>query len=144
MMKAHLNKTKLNVALAAALAAAMISGTVAMADDDDYERKGRGDCHLDGHHKKGKGGMMGFHGKGFKHHAEQHNEDGTLINPLTVERVQAIMAGRLAWQGNPNLKVGSVAQNDAGQIIASIVTQDDSLVKQFQIDPATGKRTMVR
>lgn len=57
---------------------------------------------------------------------------------VTAEDVRAMLERRLEWRGNPNLKVGKVeAQDD--RIVAEIVTQDDSLVRRFEVDPQTGR-----
>lgn len=55
--------------------------------------------------------------------------------PLTVERTKEILEGKLAMRGNPNLKLGEITEVD-GKIKATIVTQDGSLVNEFDIDPA--------
>ena len=55
--------------------------------------------------------------------------------PLTVERTKEILEGKLAMRGNPNIKLGEVTEVD-GKIKATIVTQDGSLVNEFDIDPA--------
>ena len=42
------------------------------------------------------------------------------------------------WYGNPNLKVGSVAEKDDNTIIGEIVTQDNSVVQRVEVDRRTG------
>lgn len=63
---------------------------------------------------------------------------------LTPERVKEIMEGRLAWRGNDNLKVGDVTTDQDGNIIAKLVTKDNSLVETFKIDPKTGAQAPLR
>ncbi|MFV0431323.1 MAG: hypothetical protein ACK5MJ_04000 [Alphaproteobacteria bacterium] len=53
--------------------------------------------------------------------------------PLTTERVKEMLEGHLAAKGNPNLKVGDVTE-EGGNIRATIVTQDGSLVKEGVIN----------
>jgi hypothetical protein len=58
--------------------------------------------------------------------------------PLSVDDVRNVLDQRLQWMGNPNLKVGNVAEKDKDTIIAEIVTKDDSLVERYEIDRKTG------
>lgn len=61
-----------------------------------------------------------------------------LRQDLTAADVQHMMEHRLAWQGNPNLKVGTVEEKDDDTIVAEIVTQDGSLVQRLEVDRHTG------
>ena len=63
---------------------------------------------------------------------------------LTVEDVKTFFEQRLAWRGNPNIKLGDVKEKDENTIVAEIVTQDGSLVQRVEIDRKTGRRTAVR
>lgn len=47
-------------------------------------------------------------------------------------------ADQLAWQGNPNLRVGDVEETDDDTIVAEIVTQDGTLVQRLRVDRHTG------
>jgi len=49
-----------------------------------------------------------------------------------------MMEHRLAWQRNPNIKVGKVEEKDEDTIIAQIVTKDRSLVQSLEVDRHTG------
>ena len=119
--------------------------TIAMADGpdkDDYCQRGKG-----GHHEKmmrgdhrGMGGLGIMGGK----HMGRFMKDGNFDLKLTPERVKEIMEGRIAWSGNENLKVGDVSTDKEGQIIAKIVTKDNSLVETFKVDPKTGARAPLR
>ena len=60
------------------------------------------------------------------------------VQNLTVADVRQMIEGHLAWQGNPNLKVGAVEEGGDRLIIAEIVTQDGSLVQRMQFDRTTG------
>jgi hypothetical protein len=66
------------------------------------------------------------------------------VQNLTVAEVKQMIAGHLAWQGNPNLKVGAVEENGDRLIIAEIVTQDGSLVQRLQFDRTTGSMQPTR
>jgi len=121
--------------------------TMALADDDDYRRGGwcdKGDKGkygmMRGHHDGGWG--MGY-GMGGKHMAK-FMKDGNYDLKLTPARVKEMMEGRIAWRGNENLKVGDVTTDKDGNIIAQLVTKDNSLVETFQIDPKTGARAPLR
>ena len=61
-----------------------------------------------------------------------------LRQDLTVADVQHMMEHRLAWQGNPNVKVGTVEEKDDDTIVAEIITQDGSLVQRLEVDRHTG------
>ncbi len=61
-----------------------------------------------------------------------------LPRDLSAADVQHMMAHRLAWQGRPNLKVGTVEERDDDTIVGEIVTQDGSLVQRLEIDRHTG------
>ncbi len=65
---------------------------------------------------------------------------GTMALPqdLSVESVRHMLEHQLAWQGNPNLKLGNVEEKDEDTILAEIVTRDGSLVRRLQVDRHTG------
>ncbi|MCW9035867.1 MAG: hypothetical protein OQK35_00750 [Alphaproteobacteria bacterium] len=63
---------------------------------------------------------------------------------LSVEDVKNILEGRLAWQGNKNLKVGEVKAKDDDVVLAQIVTKDGSLVQQLEIDRDTGRPRSIK
>jgi len=91
---------------------------------------------MQGHHR---GGGMGMGMKG-----GQHMQGKNIDLQLTTERVKDIMEGRLAWRGNDNIKVGDVTTDKDGQIIAQLVTKDNSLIETFKVDPKTGAHTPMR
>ena len=62
-----------------------------------------------------------------------------LRQDLTAADVQHMMEHRLSWQGNPNVKVGTVEEKDDDTIVAEIVTQDGSLVQRLEVDRHTGR-----
>ena len=61
-----------------------------------------------------------------------------LPEDLSTAQVRHMMEHQLAWQGNPNLKVGKVEDKDDDTIIADVVTQDGSLVQRLEVDRHTG------
>lgn len=61
-----------------------------------------------------------------------------LPDDLSAAQVRHMLGHRLAWQGNPNVKVGNVEEKDDGTIVAEVVTQDGSLVQKFEVDRHTG------
>ena len=66
------------------------------------------------------------------------------VQNLTVADVKQMIEGHLAWQGNPNLKVGAVKEGGDRLIVAEIVTQDGSLVQRLQFDRTTGSMQPTR
>ncbi len=88
-------------------------------------------------------GMMGQMGQGMMGQQGQGMPglgivNGTANIELTPERVKTILEGRLAWMGNPNIKVGEVKVKDEKTITAEIVTKDNSLVKRLEFDRNIG------
>lgn len=73
-----------------------------------------------------RGGMMGFNNPS---------------EPMTVEQVQSFLEGHLQMMGNENIKLGKVTQ-DGDMIKATIVTKDDSLVRELSIDPSNPRGVM--
>jgi hypothetical protein len=61
-----------------------------------------------------------------------------LPHDLAAAEVRHILGHHLAWQGNPNLKLGEVKEANDDTITAEIVTRDGSLVRRFEIDRHTG------
>ena len=61
-----------------------------------------------------------------------------LPQDLSADDVKHMIEHQLAWQGNPNVKVGNVQEKDDDTIVAEIVTQDGSLVQKFEVDRHTG------
>jgi hypothetical protein len=61
-----------------------------------------------------------------------------LPRDLSADDVKHMIEHQLAWQGNPNVKVGNVQEKDDDTIVAEIVTQDGSLVQKFEVDRHTG------
>ena len=63
---------------------------------------------------------------------------------LNVDAVKVNLERWLAWQGNPRLKLGNVAEKDAATITAEIITVDNSLVEKIEVDRRTGMMWPVR
>lgn len=64
--------------------------------------------------------------------------------PLTLDDARKQVEQRLAWMGNPHLKVGTVEAKNDKTYVATIVTADGSLVDTLEIDRATGFMRPVR
>ncbi len=62
---------------------------------------------------------------------------------LTADDVRAILDGHLKWMGQKRLKVGNVAANAAGALVAEITTLEGSLAWKMEVDPKTGAMHMV-
>lgn len=58
--------------------------------------------------------------------------------PLGTDDVRTMLEQRLAWHGNPRLKLGDVKESDGNTILAEIVTKDGSLVQRLEVDRKTG------
>jgi hypothetical protein len=93
------------------------------------------------------GGMMGARNQAC-------NQDGSVPNfgfrrnagalNLSVGDVKNYAESSLAWNGNPNLKMGEVKERDADSITADVVTKDNSLVEEIAFDRHTGFSCFVR
>ena len=93
-------------------------------------------------------GMMGYGtGPGMMGHGMGPGMMGQGMRPgmmqplrqdLSAKDVKHIMEHRLAWNGNPNVKVGKVEEKDDDTIVAEIVTQGGSLVQKLEVDRHTG------
>ncbi len=57
---------------------------------------------------------------------------------MTPERVREFIQRRLAWHGNPRLKIGEIATASDGRITAEIVTLDGSLVQKLAFNRYPG------
>ena len=57
---------------------------------------------------------------------------------LSAEQVRTLIEARLIMHGNGRLKVGEVARKDEQTYLVDIVTVDDSLVRQVEVDKDTG------
>ncbi len=95
-----------------------------------------------GHGMMGPGmghGMMGYGmGHGMMGYGMGHGMMQPLRQDLSAKDVKHMMEHRLAWNGNPNVKVGKVEEKDDDTIVAEIVTQNGSLVQKLEVDRHTG------
>jgi hypothetical protein len=80
----------------------------------------------------GPGMGQGMMGRGYGMHRGQARD-------VSADDMRAMLERHLAWQDNPNLKVGTVEEKDDGTIVGEIVTKDDSLVDRLEFDPRTGR-----
>jgi len=80
--------------------------------------------------QRGRGGMKGM---GMGRHANRDLD-------LTESQVKTLVEARLIMRGNDRLKLGKVAKKDDQTYLVDIVTVDDSLVRQVEIDKDTGRR----
>jgi hypothetical protein len=96
----------------------------------------------------GIGGLAFAHGPGYGYGGGYpscwaYNNPGAYNNPqgtgekITKDSAKTILENRLAYWGNPNLKVGKITEK-GNYIEGEIVTKDNSLVQKIQIDKNTG------
>ncbi len=80
-------------------------------------------------------GMMGPGGKSSGDDQHQWLRSTALLS----EEVKQIVEGRRSRQGNPNVKAGTVEEQDESTIVAGIVKREDSLVQRMEVDRMTGQ-----
>lgn len=57
---------------------------------------------------------------------------------LTADEARTLVAARLIMRDNDRLKVGQVAEKDENTYLVDVVTVDDSLVRQVEVDRDNG------
>ena len=57
---------------------------------------------------------------------------------LSAEQAKTLVEAKLIMRGNDRLKVGQVAEKDKKTYMVDIVTVDDSLVRQVEVDRDNG------
>ncbi len=91
---------------------------------------------------QGMGNHMGSHmGSGMGKHMGSgmgYNMDRKL--DLSADEVKTLIEARMIMHGNDRLKVGKVSQKDDQTYVVDIVTIDDSLVRQIEVDRNNGLR----
>jgi len=124
------------LALAGVLAGSAVASAIAHspgvsgANQGRMPMMGQGQMPMMGQGMMGRMPMMGGHG---------HGQMQPLRRDLTADEVKHMMEHRIAWAGNPNLKVGEVTEKDGDIIEVEIVTKDGSLVQKIEIDRHTGR-----
>jgi hypothetical protein len=58
---------------------------------------------------------------------------------LSIDEAKILMQARLIKRGNDRLKVGKIIEKDDTTYLVQIVTVDDSLVRELEIDRNTGR-----
>ncbi len=58
---------------------------------------------------------------------------------LTEKEIRTLVEARLIMRGNDRLKIGKIAMKEDTTYVVDIVTVDDSLVRQVEIDKKTGR-----
>lgn len=69
-------------------------------------------------------------------HGKAHDMDREL--DLSAEEVKTLIEAKLIMRGNDRLKVGLITQKDEQTYVVDIVTVDDSLVRQIEVDKDKG------
>ncbi|MCG8044340.1 MAG: hypothetical protein N0C89_10480 [Candidatus Thiodiazotropha endolucinida] len=57
---------------------------------------------------------------------------------LTSDQARTLVEARLIMRGNDRLKVGQISEKDEETYLVDIVTLDDSLVRQIEVDRDNG------
>ena len=63
---------------------------------------------------------------------------------LTADEAGTLISAQLIMQGNDRLKVGGVISQGEDTYVVDIVTVDDSLVMQIEVDRDSGRRAVIR
>ena len=71
-------------------------------------------------------------------HKGQPRRDAKLDLNLGAEQAKTLVAARLIMKGNARLKVGQVTEKDQDTYLVDVVTVDDSLVRQVEVDRDKG------
>lgn len=88
--------------------------------------------------------MMGYpmmhHGYGMMRGCPMMDHEGhrAARKDLSVDDVKKMMSNWIERTGNPNLKLGKVADSGKDAITADVVTKDGSLVRSYVVDKHTG------
>ncbi len=79
-------------------------------------------------------GMYKYSKKGFKNSRRVQRD----LN-LSEEEIKTLVQAKLIMRGNDRLKVGKITAKDDTTYSVQIVTVDDSLVREIEIDRNTGR-----
>ena len=88
---------------------------------------------------KGEACQRGKHaesGMQMKMHKKMHHQKPALN--LTADQAKTLVSAKLIMKGNDRLTVGEVTEKDSDTFIVNIVTVDNSLVKQVEVDKNKG------
>jgi hypothetical protein len=87
---------------------------------------------------RGGGQQDAAHQRGGRSGGEDRDLDLSAVEAGTLISAQLIM------QGNDRLKVGGVVSQGEDTYVVDIVTIDDSLVMQIEVDRDSGRRSIIR
>ena len=130
-----MNKITKISAIAIATAALGLASLTAIASRGEHD----GEC-------DGQGGQHGqMMGMGLANHMGKHMGYGKGYNmdrqlDLSAAEVKTLIEARMIMHGNDRLKVGKVTKKDDQTYLVDIVTVDDSLVRQIEVDKDNGLR----
>ena len=91
----------------------------------------------------GQHGQMMGQGSGYgmgKHMGKGMGYNMNRALDLSADEVKTLIEARMIMHGNDRLKVGKVSQKDDQTYLVDIVTVDDSLVRQIEVDKDNGLR----
>jgi len=84
-----------------------------------------------------RGGMHGGQAKMMKHMGK-HGRYADRDLDLNAEEAKTLVEAKLIMRGNDRLKVGQVVEKDEDVFLIDIVTVDNSLVRQIEVDRDKG------
>ena len=87
---------------------------------------------------RGGGRQAAAHQRGGRPGGEDRDLD------LTADQAGTLISAQLIMQGNDRLKVGGVVSQGEDTYVVDIVTVDDSLVMQIEVDRDSGRRSIIR
>ncbi len=120
-----MNKIAKYTIISVVVAAAGLTAVGASADRGEF----RGDCNPAERHG-GPSKMM-----------KQMGKQGRFVDrdlDLTADEAKTLVGALLIMRGNDRLKVGQVSEKDQDTYLVDIVTVDDSLVRQVEVDRDNG------
>lgn len=59
--------------------------------------------------------------------------------PLTIESARANLDGWFRWTGNHGLRVGNIAEDQSGHLVADVLGPNYTVIDRLDIDRATGQ-----
>ena len=111
------------------------------ADNPAEARRFRGGNGRDGQQMARRGGGARFGARGGRFGP---GGGGDRDLDLTADQAGTLISAQLIMQGNDRLMIGSVTTQGEDTYVVDVVTLDNSLVMQIEVDRDTGRRSPIR